>query len=68
MSTDDGDFFFFFKFKQGDPLYGTLPQEKAQPCVIKACAATAATDSDIISSFPGWTRPALKGGIVHDSL
>lgn len=29
------------------------------------CVPTAATDNDVISSFPGWTRPVSVGGLVH---
>lgn len=59
-----------FRSLTGDPLYRTLPPRagNAQPCVITACTPTVAADNDIISSFPGWTRPVLEGGVVHVQL
>lgn len=32
------------------------------------CLLNAATDNDIISSFPGWTRPVWVGGLVQARL
>ena len=66
LTTGFGPSLLFPLSNWGSIVQGSIPRAgNTQACVMMACTPTAATDNDIISSFPGWTRPALEGRVVH---
>lgn len=60
-------FSFFLSFALWIHCVGFFPwrQETHQNASSMICAPTAATDNDIISSFPGWTRHASGRACAH---
>lgn len=61
-----GKRFGFFSFDNGSIVYDSSPKDRKHNNVhCKWSVPTAATDNDIISSFPGWTRLVSVGGLVH---